>query len=339
MYPSDSQTPPAVTDEVEPWQEQSLRGRLLFVEDSPTSAAVTVHYLEKFGLQVVQVVSVEEALDELGYEFDLILSDFFLEGELTGLDLVRKVRSREDDLSLLPILMLTSAEEADTRITSLRAGANDFIYKPFHPEELYARLHNLLALRHAYKKLYSQKKAMERLSVTDGLTNLYNKRFLSNEAPPLLEQAQKDSHPIALIVADLDNFKAVNDEHGHEVGDETLRAVAQALEEEFQEVDLIARYGGEEMVVVMDQTDREQALIRAERFRQRLASHPVNGYLSLTVSLGISAQHPDELPRDYARLFREADQALYAAKDAGRNRVAVWEASGAPVVRTTPEPA
>jgi two-component system cell cycle response regulator len=325
MQPTESEAPAGQESaDPQPWEEHSLRGRLLFIEDSPTSAAVTVHYLEQFGLQVRHVTTVEAALEELGYEFDLVLSDFFLDGELTGLDFVQRIRARDDDLALLPVLMLTSAEEADTRIRSLRAGANDYVYKPFHPEELYARLNNLLALRHAYKKLYTQKKVMERLSVTDGLTNLYNKRFLNNEAPNALETAQRSRTPLALLIVDLDHFKAINDSHGHEVGDEVLRAVAQALEEEFQEVDLIARYGGEEFVVVLDQTDRGQAAERAEGLRLRLADLRLRA--AVTASIGISAHSPGEPARDYNQLFREADQALYLAKDSGRDRVAVWTA-------------
>jgi len=324
MQTADNQ-PIAEADEAEhpPWEETQLRGRVLFIEDSRTSAAITVYYLEQFGLHVNHVTTAEAALEQLGFEFDLVLSDYFLDGELTGLDLVKRVRARSDDLSLLPILMLTSAEEADHRIGSLRAGANDFIYKPFLPEELYARLHNLLALRHAYKKLYSQKKAMERLSITDGLTNLYNKRFLNTEAPDALEQARRKGRPLSLLIVDLDHFKRINDEHGHETGDVTLRAAAQVLEEEFQEVDLIARYGGEEFVVLLDETAPEQAAIRADRFRQRLADlrvdHPV------TASVGISTLTPQAPQRDYQQLFREADQALYQAKESGRNRVGIWD--------------
>ncbi|MFA9459830.1 diguanylate cyclase [Thiohalorhabdus methylotrophus] len=313
---------PRPEPERKPWEEQSLRGRLLFVEDSQTSAAVTVHYLEQFGLQVRHVTTAEEALQILGSELDLVLSDFFLDGRLTGLDLVKRIRARDDDLALLPVLMLTSAEETDHRISSLRAGANDFVYKPFHPEELYARLHNLLALRHAYKKLYTQKKAMERLSVTDGLTNLYNKRFLNNEAPALLEQARSTGRPLALLVVDLDHFKYINDSFGHEYGDRTLKAVAQTLEEEFQEVDLIARYGGEEFVVVLDQADIGQAVLRAERLRRRIASLALAP--PVTASVGITAQHADQPGRDYEQLFREADQALYKAKNSGRDRIAAW---------------
>ena len=324
MQTADNQ-PIAEADEAEhpPWEETQLRGRVLFIEDSRTSAAITVYYLEQFGLHVNHVTTAEAALEQLGFEFDLVLSDYFLDGELTGLDLVKRVRARSDDLSLLPILMLTSAEEADHRIGSLRAGANDFIYKPFLPEELYARLHNLLALRHAYKKLYSQKKAMERLSITDGLTNLYNKRFLNSEGPAALEQARQNARPLALLIADLDHFKRINDSHGHEAGDVTLRAAAQALEEEFQEVDLIARYGGEEFVVILTDCPRAQAAVRADRFRQRLADlvldHPV------TASVGLASQEPGEPARDYAQLFREADQALYQAKGSGRNRVGIWD--------------
>lgn len=321
---SESAAAPNQAVEPQPWDEHKLRGRILFLEDSKTSAAVTVHYLEQFGLQVRHVTTAEAGLEELGFEFDMVLSDFFLDGELTGLDFVRRIRQRGDDLSLLPILMLTSAEEADTRIASLRAGANDYVYKPFHPEELYARLNNLLALRHAYKKLYTQKKVMERLSVTDGLTNLYNKRFLNNEAPGIVEAAQRDGQPLALLVFDLDHFKALNDNHGHDVGDAILSAVAQAVEEEFQEVDLIARYGGEEFAVVLYGSDREQAAERAEGLRLHLQDLAQS--CPVTASIGISAHQPGEPERDYDQLFREADQALYQAKNSGRNRIAVWTA-------------
>jgi len=272
--------------ESQPWDEHKLRGRVLFLEDSKTSAAVTLHYLDQFGLQVRHVTTAETALEELGFEFDLVLSDFYLDGELTGLDFVREIRARTDDLSLLPVLMLTSAEEADNRIASLRAGANDYIHKPFHPEELFARMNNLLALRHAYKKLYTQKKVMERLSVTDGLTNLYNKRFLNNEAPGLLEAAQRDGKPLALLIVDLDHFKDLNDRQGHDAGDSALKGVAQAIEEEFQEVDLIARYGGEEFVVVMHGSDRDQAADRAQGLRLHLQD--LSPDLPVTASIGIS---------------------------------------------------
>jgi diguanylate cyclase (GGDEF)-like protein len=172
---------------------------------------------------------------------------------------------------------------------------------------------------------------VERQAVTDGLTELANRRQLDEALANEIGRVERFGGSLALIYADLDDFKAVNDRHGHQAGDDVLRGFADVLRRTVREIDLPARHGGEEFAVLAPETDIEGALRLAERIREELASAPVEttaGPIAVTASFGVSS-FPAE--PSAAELFAAADRALYEAKRAGKNRVVV--AGGVPAVR------
>lgn len=166
---------------------------------------------------------------------------------------------------------------------------------------------------------------LEQVSNLDGLTNLYNRRYIDSMLPQEFTRSLRYKHPLAVILADIDHFKKINDTHGHRAGDEVIREIASRLRNGLREIDVIGRYGGEEFIMILPETDAPGARSVAERLRQGIADTPVSsGALSLpvTISLGITeiSQHT---PR-YTDMIEEADKALYFSKAAGRNLASVY---------------
>lgn len=179
-------------------------------------------------------------------------------------------------------------------------------------------------------KLAEQKRTLEKLSRTDGLTGLYNRSYWEELAVAEFWRCQRNSSAAALVLLDVDHFKRVNDEHGHAVGDEVLRGVAQLLQDNIRQIDVIGRYGGEEFAIVLPGVDYRGAVILAERLREVIAQSTLGAdeLLHCTISLGV-APLTDGIT-DYAHWARCADRALYRAKQEGRNRTVVGDASAPP---------
>ncbi len=303
-----------------------LTGRVLYVEDSHTVAALTRKILERHNLRVEHVMSAEEALQLVRAEprgaFDLVITDMALKGELSGGDLLHVLRTQlRYSQEELPVLVLTGDEGVNTQLGVFRAGANDFVSKPLVEEILMARVRLLLTVKHQFDTLKHQAQAMQRMAVTDSLTGVYNRHYLANEGVRFA--ADKRNQPLWVMIVDLDHFKQINDNHGHLTGDVVLTAVGQLLSERFSD-GLPVRFGGEEFAVLVPRCSRQQAGERAEELRAAVASLKPAG-VSISVSIGIACaeQHPEA---DLNALMALADKALYAAKAAGRNRIYISDA-------------
>ena len=176
----------------------------------------------------------------------------------------------------------------------------------------------------AYKELESTNARLKEFSFKDEVTGLYNRRFFSIRLEEEVSRYRRFNHPVSVVLLDLDGFKAVNDELGHAVGDETLRDVAEILLRHSRGINVICRYGGDEFAVLLVETSKAGARLYADRIRHVLATYPFAHGRRVTASFGV-ASLPEDVAPTADDLIRAADEALYAAKRAGKNRVSVHE--------------
>src|SRR5215470_4108783 len=260
--------------------------------------------------------------------YDLIVVSLGLEN-FDALRLCSQVRSLERTRNV-PILVVVEVEDNARLLRGLEIGVNDYLVRPIDANELLARVRTQIRKRRYGARLRDNVQMSMELAVTDPLTGLYNRRYMESHVSSLVEQALARGKPLALLVVDIDYFKAVNDVHGHDAGDDVLREFATRVKKSIRGIDLACRYGGEEFVVVMPETDMAVAAIVAERIRRRIAGEPfaIRGgaaALDVTISIGLAAL--GSVSDTAAAILKRADQALYRAKRDGRNRVvadAAW---------------
>lgn len=255
---------------------------------------------------------------------DLVLLDVELP-DMDGLQVLRLLRATPEP-RYLPVLMLTVHDDVNKRVAALKLGADEVLRKPWDPDELIARIERALHLRRRFDELLDHSAQLHHLSITDGLTQLHNHRFFQERLKEEFRRAQRYDDPLALVLLDLDHFKQINDQHGHQVGDEVLRDVAKALRTAVRDTDLLARYGGEEFAVLLPRTHLAGALTVAERVWRALGALRVGpgGSIRVTASLGVSG-YPSRSVTAADQLLRTADQALYRAKTEGRNRICLFQ--------------
>jgi diguanylate cyclase (GGDEF)-like protein len=252
---------------------------------------------------------------------DVVLCDLELPG-LDGEKLLRMRTAARGECEV-PFLFLSAVTDYERRARLLRGGASDSISKPFHAADLVARLELHLKLVRLQRELIQKNRLLEQLSTTDPLTGLRNRRYLTEMLAVEFLRAQRHRTPLAVVMADIDHFKRVNDRHGHAAGDAVLEGVADVLRRRMRGSDHGGRYGGEEFLLVLANAEIEGARTFAERLRQEVEETEFRsdaGPIRVTLSLGVAALRAcHETPGD---LVGEADEALYRAKQAGRNRVA-----------------
>ena len=295
-----------------------LNGEVLLVEDSQSQAAFMEKLLAALGLHATRVATGEECLEIIARQkFDLVLVDYMLEGSMTGLGVIRRIRQLDGRSGKLPILAISSFDDVPRRIEMLRSGANDFVLKPVVPEEFQVRVSNLIQLRHALDYLEDQHRILYDMAMHDRLTSAYNRHYINERTQVLIREAKEACSPLSLIVLDIDHFKRVNDNYGHSMGDAVLVAVATVLSEHIGKSGVVARMGGEEFMVVLPGIDEFTGSGIAEKTREIIEDLEPCG-LSVTASFGIAQLRPEE---SYESLFGRADSAMYEAKRAGRNQV------------------
>jgi len=302
----------------------TVRPRLLLVEDELTQQMTMERLLTRAGYDVEIVGDGEQALEKVKTaQFDLLLTDWELPG-MDGATLCRLVR--EAKLPSIHILLLTSHSAVERAVEGLRAGANDFIRKPANEAELLARLdagHRVVQLEKSLRDANAQ---IERLSITDPLLGIFNRRYLHTGLREEVARARRYKRPLAIALADLDHFKAINDSYGHRTGDAVLQHVVCIAQSALrQPIDWIARFGGEEFVIVLPETDGHGAVAVAQRMRKICMETPIvvpAGRIFVTASFGVAVLDAYGVSNDDGdALLQEADRALYRSKESGRNQV------------------
>lgn len=254
-------------------------------------------------------------------DVSLILCDIEMP-ELGGMKFLRIVQAMPD-YNTIPLLFTTVHADTRIKVQGLSDGAVDYVTKPFVNEELVARVRVQLRIRALQTELIAKNARLEELSRIDFLTQLSNRRHLMEVLNAEFSRAMRHGGPLSLVLADIDHFKHTNDQFGHPVGDRCLQLVANTLLGQLRKSDHAARFGGEEFAMVLPETEAEGAAVVAERCRAAVASSCLlieGKKVPMTVSLGVATFPGGEI-NSVERLLKAADDALYAAKDAGRNRV------------------
>jgi two-component system cell cycle response regulator len=296
-----------------------MAATILVAEDSVVIRAVLRRYLEVEGYRVVEAADGQTAIDRCHEDPpDTVLLDIEMPG-LNGHEVLAHLKA-DEELRSIPVVFLTGKTGTDDIVAGLRSGAQDYLKKPFETAELIARVGAAVRTKLLQDKLRDQSAEFERVSRTDALTGLYNRRHLEERLREADSAAVRHSRQLSVVMVDIDHFKRVNDTEGHQGGDDVLREFTRRLQAEVRGEDVAGRWGGEEFLVILPETDIEGAMTLAERIRASVANEAfAHGEHRFVVTM--SAGCASGLPGDIDELVRRADTALYRAKAEGRNGV------------------
>jgi len=298
---------------------------VMLVEDSRTQALKFQIMLESHGYHVTVAQNGLEAMNMLlNSQTSIVISDWIMP-EMDGSELCRAIR-KHDFGNYVYIILLTAKDSKNDIIEGLEAGADDYLTKPVDDAELIARLTTAERVIRLESSLKQRNKEIALLSITDPLTKVFNRGYLNDNLPKAFKRAVRYHQNLSIIICDLDHFKNVNDNHGHQVGDIVLKAFVKELDSSLRkDLDWMARYGGEEFLIALPETNLNGAIAAAERFRQRIEELmiPAEGTeIQITASFGVSAidQEGDKSYLTTDDLIKAADRCLYQAKERGRNK-------------------
>jgi diguanylate cyclase (GGDEF)-like protein len=295
-----------------------MKNEILIVDSDKASRKAMKEFVEMSGFSALEAESGEDSLEMLlENDIDVIITDTALSGmdgmELT--DLVKKEHNT-DIIVLTDYLGDYSYEEAISK------GASDFIFKPVRFEELLLRLKRVLRERRLNAERVTMLERLKELSITDGLTKLFNSRHFYNQLKNEADRSARYNHPLSLLILDIDHFKEYNDTYGHLEGDKVLVRLGQVIKLLLRKMDSAYRYGGEEFTIILPETEIEEAGTVAQRVRKAIkeivfSSDPSKNVL-VTVSIGMTKYRP---PEDITAFVQRADKALYNSKSGGRDQV------------------
>lgn len=292
---------------------------ILIVDDDNAIRTAMQEFVEMSGFACLTAPSAEEAFEMLEtHSFDVVITDIMLPG-MDGLELTDRIKNNHE----VDVIVMTGYSGDYSYEEAISKGASDFVFKPVRFEELLLRLRRVLKERRLTQERIHMLEKLKRLSITDGLTQLYNSRYFYNQLKIEIDRTSRYQRPLSLLLLDIDNFKDYNDNYGHLEGDKVLVRLGQVIRSCLRKMDSAYRYGGEEFTVILPETEGDEAATVAERIRSavqadRFYPKGEDNPLSITVSVGVTEFHR---PEEIALFVQRADKAMYQSKQAGRNRV------------------
>jgi len=292
---------------------------ILVIEDHPDQRELLAIVLQREGYRVVTAANGLEALERLEVEnIQIALSDIMMP-KMDGFELIKRIRTNPALKSIYLILITARIQEGD-RVRGLDLGADDYITKPFSFSELLARVRVGSRVVHYQQHLEYQ-------TQVDSLTGLFNRRAFEKKIHEEFERSKRYHNPLSVLILDIDNFKTINDTYGHHGGDAALVKISETFREKTRQSDFPSRYGGEEFVLVLPETDQENALQVASKIHEAIRSCAFGTTarpFRLTVSIGVSSTST-RFYSDWREMLDDADQALYLAKNTGKDRIETWD--------------
>ncbi|MFD2110483.1 diguanylate cyclase [Thiorhodococcus fuscus] len=299
-------------------EEPTTAATILIVDDAPENLNLLGRILEDADYRVRRQPTGHMGLTSaLTAPPDLILLDIRLP-DIDGFELCDRLKQNSDTKDI-PIIFISALNDAGDKVRAFSSGAVDYVTKPFQAEEVLARV--AIHLRHNafQRQLEMQNRELERLATTDPLTGILNRRSFTSYAEHYRARADRyHQSGFGVILLDIDKFKRINDAFGHDIGDRVLVEMTERIRCGLREVDLFARWGGEEFIILSPETPQEGVIHLAERLRQAIAGDEIAPAGQVTASFGVAISRRGEKLDD---LIRRADFALLDAKTAGRNRV------------------
>lgn len=296
-------------------------------DDDRLTRELLANLLREHGCEVDTVEDGQQAIERVGRGgIDLVLLDIMMP-RLSGLEACRILKSLTAD-SFLPVVLVTVKTDSQSRVEGLRIGADDYVSKPFDQTELVARIQSMLRIKRLHDHVLESKKRLEQLAVHDDLTGVYNYRYLSTRFAEEFKRAERYHDPVACALVDIDGLQLVNERGGQAAGDAVIRSVADVIRKSVRDSDVVARFGGDEFLIVMPSTHFAGSISVAERVFREAETLPVPvGVRRPTVSIGV-ALFPSKDIRTKDALLRAADSALFQAKREGGARICVFQQQG-----------
>lgn len=294
---------------------------IIAVDDNSVNRLLIDKILNNAGYNARVVENSEQVWEEIEKKSpDLILMDLMMPN-INGLELCSQIKFNPH-LSEIPIIFLTASDEKEHILQAFNAGAVDYVVKPFNHQELLARIKTHLELKYTRDELRKALIEVEKLATTDHLTGISNRRHFLSLAEREFRICVRKKRIFSILIIDIDFFKKINDNYGHFVGDEAIKSVAKTMEKSLRQEDLLARWGGEEFLIFLSETNGNEAIIIAERIRIKITDLCLeinDQIIKITVSIGVTSYTFNDHNLD--DILKRADQGLYEAKNTGRNKV------------------
>ena len=298
--------------------------RILVVEDEEIVRNLLYDTLSKMGYKVKTALDGQDAISQIEKEpFEMVITDLKMPG-MDGLELLQRIQKINPDIC---VLIITAYSTVESAVSAMKLGAYDYICKPFELEEMKVIIEKAVERQRLLQES-RMVKHYKHLSITDGLTKVYNHRYFQEFLDRELQRARRTSSMFTLVFADVDDFKQYNDVNGHLAGDEVLRELAGIILGTTRKTDFVARYGGEEFAIILPDTLCEGSLNVARHIMQAIRrkkwmyteSLP---WKTITMSIGIVSYPKDALLKE--ELIKKADEAMYHAKKTGKNKICYFD--------------